>query len=123
MNKPVNEGSNSTRATQVPALRNRKKRDIKYYEKSGSSSDEESKIEEIKLKLPPKTTERDRYFTLGNSIYQEYDNFLKKRKRDRKAEFIKLRRDSNEEVLSFSNNKDLLKYFGAPISDQDTFCF
>jgi len=44
-----------------------------------------------------------------------------KRRKDKRAEFITLYREPNEEVLSFKQHKDLLKYFGAPASDQDTF--
>ena len=98
------------------------KRYIKAFEKEDSSF-AESDIEELKDKYSSNYSKREKYFNQGNAIYQEYDNFLKKRRKDRKAEFIKNIREPGEEVLSMNKNRNLLKYFGTAAADQDTFCY
>lgn len=110
-----NGGSNETRVTDTPKRSQRRKRDVKYFEKD-VSSDDEIELEQLKI-----NSKRERYFNQGNAIYQEYDEFLKKRRKDKKLEFINIKKEPNEEVLSLAKNKDLLKYYGVPTSDQDTF--
>lgn len=119
----LRNGSTAKRSNNAtPRGRVASKRHTKSIEKEQSSVNE-SEIEEIKSKYMPNYSKRERYFNQGNAIYQEYDNFLRKRRKDRRVEFIKNTREPNEEVISLSNNKDLLKYFGAPANDQDTFCY
>lgn len=110
-----NVGSNGTRATDTPKRSQRRKRDVKYFEKD-LSSDDEIELDQLKI-----NSKRERYFNQGNAIYQEYDEFLRKRRKDKKLEFISINKEPNEEVLSLAKNKDLLKYYGVPTSDQDTF--
>ena len=68
-----------------------KKRDVKLLDKDFSSS--ESETEELKYHCTSKYSLRDTYFDQGNSIYQEYDDFLKKRRKDRRVEFFKIKSD------------------------------
>lgn len=98
----------------------RKKRDAKSIEKDMSSVGE-SELEEMKIKYSGKFSTREKYFNQGNAIYQEYDEFLKRKRKDKKLEFIKLKKEPNEEAINSTNSKDLLKFFGGPNSDQDTF--
>lgn len=98
----------------------RKKRDAKSIEKDMSSV-AESELEEMKIKYSEKFSKREKYFNQGNAIYQEYDEFLKRRRKDKKLEFIKLKKEPNEEIINSTNSKELLKFFGGPNSDQDTF--
>lgn len=109
--KTTNRGN--SRYAHTSTNTQQKKRDVKSLDKDFSSS--ESEIEELKY------SQRDMYFDQGNSVYQEYDDFLKKRRKDRRVEFFKIKSEPDEEVLSFTNTIDLLKYFGAPNSEQDTF--
>ena len=97
-----------------------KKRDAKSIDKDLSSV-QESDLEEMKIKYSEKYSKREKYFNQGNAIYQEYDEFLKRRKKDRKTEFVKLKKEPNEEPINSANSKDLLKFFGGPHADQDTF--
>lgn len=119
--KLQNGGSNETRETNTPKRSQRRKREVKYFEKE-VSSDEESELAQMKINYTGKHSKRERYFNQGNAIYQEYDDFLiKKRRKDKKLEFIRINKEPNEEVLSLAKNRDLLKYYGVPTSDQDTF--
>jgi uncharacterized membrane protein len=109
-----------SKTTVASSNANKKKRDTKSMEKDMSSV-AESELEDMKVKYSEKYSKREKYFNQGNAIYQEYDEFLKKKKKDRKIEFIKLKKEPNEEFINSTNSKDLLKFFGGPNSDQDTF--
>lgn len=119
MRKVGNGGSIATQDTNRDVNKVCRKRDAKSIEKE-YSSDQGSDFEEIKIDHK-NFTQRNRYFNLGNAIYQEYDDFLRKRKKDKRVEFIKEKVEDNEERLVKGSKQDLLKYFGGPASDQDTF--
>lgn len=94
-----------------------KKRHAKSIEKEaseGGSSREETKITPVKV-----SEQRERYFNQGNAIYQEYDDYLKRKRKDKRAEFGKWVKEPGEEALNPKNNKELLKYFG--VANEDTF--
>jgi hypothetical protein len=99
-------------------IKSTKKRDTKSMEKDVSSTDD-TPFEDLKIKNYKKFSNREKYFNKGNAIYQEYDEFLKRRRKDKRIEFIKIKNEPGEEILNMKNNKDLLKYFGG--STEDTF--
>lgn len=104
----------------TPKTRQLRRRERKSNYKESSLSDG-SDLEESKIKFVDNYSKREKYFNQGNAVYQEYDDFLKKRRKDKRIEFISLKREPNEEVLSSKGYKDLFKYLGASTSDQDTF--
>lgn len=112
--------ANSSNAAPAPKRTGNRRRDLKSLEKA-SSSEEESELAEMKIRFTDNYSKRERYYNQGNAIYQEYDDFMKRRRKDKRAEFITVRKDTNEEMLNSKSHGDLLKYFGAPTSDQDTF--
>jgi hypothetical protein len=99
-------------------IKSTKKRDTKSMEKDVSSTDD-TPFEDLKIKNYKQFSNREKYFNKGNAIYQEYDEFLKRRRKDKRIEFIKIKNEPGEEILNMKNNKDLLKYFGG--STEDTF--
>lgn len=42
---------------------------------------------------------------------------LNKKRKDRRVEFVKLKKEQGEELITKKNNKQLLKYFGTPAED------
>lgn len=52
-------------------------------------------------------------------IYQEYDDFLKRRRKDKRVEFFRTKRELGEEVLSAAKRKQLVRYCETP--GEDTF--
>ena len=77
-----------------------KKRHTKSIEKDFSAS-EQTSHEELKFSSPDAFTTRA--LNLMNKripIYQEYDDFLKRRRKDKRIEFITFNREAGEEVLS-----------------------
>lgn len=52
-------------------------------------------------------------------IYQEYDDFLKRRRKDKRVEFYRPKRELGEEILSSSKRKQLVRYCETP--GEDTF--
>jgi hypothetical protein len=97
-------------------IKSTKKRDAKSMEKDVSSTDD-TPFEYLKLKTYKQFSNREKYFNKGNAIYQEYDEFLKRRRKDKRIEFIKMKNEPGEEILNMKNNKDLLKYFGGVTED------
>ena len=87
----------------------------KHEEDSKSYHNEESKQLDY--------SKRVKYFNRGNTVYKEYDDFLKKRKKDRKVEFIKNTLEPGEEIIKAKDSKLIQKFFGGPSADQDTFCY
>ena len=116
-----NKSSQSRRITRSKAQEEWKgrKRNAKSIEKEASDSSGDG--EELKISPPVWSVQRQRYFSQGNAIYQEYDDFLKRKRKDKRAEFGKITKDPGEEPLNPKNNKDLLKYFGA--ANEDTFWY
>lgn len=115
-----NQHSNNTKTTPTSQDNRGRRRDAKSIEKDLSSISH-SELEEMKINFDNKYSKREEYYNLGNAVYQEYDEFLKKRRKDKRAEFIKIHREHDEEIPTMKNSKDLLRYFGAPTADQDTF--
>jgi hypothetical protein len=97
-------------------IKSTKKRHTKSMEKDVSSTDD-TPFEDLKLKTYKQFSNREKYFNKGNAIYQEYDEFLKRRRKDKRIEFIKMKNEPGEEILNMKNNKDLLKYFGGVTED------
>lgn len=96
-----------------------KKRHAKSIEKDLGSS-EVTSVEELKLNTGNDSNKRALFLMSKRfPIYQEYDDFLKRRRKDKRAEFISYAREPGEEVLSKKNNADLLKYYGG--YTEDTF--
>mmetsp|Transcript_19263 Transcript_19263/g.17088 ORF Transcript_19263/g.17088 Transcript_19263/m.17088 type:complete len:124 (-) Transcript_19263:291-662(-) len=96
-----------------------KKRHTKSMEKDLGTSDGASGEEQ---KLNSINEQNRRALFLMNKripIYQEYDDFLKRRRKDKRVEFILYNREAGEEVLSKESNVDLLKYYGG--QSEDTF--
>ena len=87
--------------------RGRKKRESKYADKGlsdlGSSFSDEAKSAD------PTNSIRRLFLATFGSIYQAYDEYLQKRKRNRKAEFIKLIPEPGEEILKPTKRKNMMK--------------
>jgi hypothetical protein len=94
------------------------KRELKSIQKS-TNNDSES--DESHYSKQNEYTNRNQYFHRYGSIYQEYDDFLKKRKKNKRIEFIPRYSDPNEEAIESINSKDLIKYKGPSTVSQDTF--
>lgn len=97
-----------------------KKRNIKSIQKSTndqSVSDHESD-KEMK-----RNSTRDDYFHRYGSIYQEYDDYLNKRRKNKKIQFINNYSETNEELLGSSIGKDGKKSQSNINGTQDTFCY
>lgn len=115
----VNKNGQSSRITRSKAQKGAKgrKRHTKSMEKE--ALDSSGAGEELKISPPVWSVQRQRYFGQGNAIYQEYDEFLKRKRKDKRAEFGKITKEPGEEPLNPKNSKDLLKYFG--VANEDTF--
>jgi hypothetical protein len=97
-----------------------KKRDQKFDDKAASDFEscysEESKVVDRNKSI------RTLFLSTFGSVYQEYDDFLQKRKRNRKAEFIKLDRAPGEEIIKPSKRKNIMKIAANKHqANQDTF--
>ena len=100
-------GNNTAVKTGAKLKRGRKKRESKYVDKAlsdlGSTFSDDAKSTD-----PTKSIRRLFLSTFG-SIYQAYDDYLQKRKRNRKAEFIKLEPEPGEEILKPTKRKNMMK--------------
>lgn len=102
------------------SIKTNRKREIKSIQKS---TNDESESEQDTRNQIREISPRDDYFRRYGSIYQEYDNFLNKRKKNKKIEFIPNLSEPYEELLGSSNSKDLMKYKSKVKGNQDTFCY
>lgn len=119
MAKTSNQNNHHYEASGGSVYNNPKKRELKLINKYNEDSKNHNREETKQLDY----SKREKYFNRGNSIYKEYDEFLKKRKKDRKVEFIKNTLEPGEEIIKTKDNKIIQKLFGGSSTDQDTFCY
>lgn len=100
---------------------NTRKRDAKSIEKLEQLELEDGKVEEIKQRFENKYLKRDRYYSQIGSIYNRYDEYIKKRKKDKRIKFINDEPEKGETPLTKNQNRQLQKKFNEQIKSQDTF--
>ena len=101
------KGGNKMTKSDNKSKQGRKKRESKYVDKG--LSDLESVFSDGSKSSYPTKSIRKLFLATFGSIYQAYDDYLQKRKRNRKAEFIKLDREPGEEILKPSKRKNMMK--------------
>ena len=114
-----NRINNNTNTENTCINRSVNKRELKWINKHKEVYKNERHEESKQLDY----SKREKYFNQGNSIYKEYDEFLKKRKKDRKLGFIKNILEPGEEIIKAKESIIIQKFFGGASADQDTFCY
>jgi len=117
----IKDNKLKSKTDSVKIKRGRKKRDMKSLHKSESDQEDSLNVM-IKNRNHKGSAKRDKYFCRHGSVYQAYDDFLKKRRKDKKAEFISKVNEPNEEIIGSTHSKDLLRYSGG-VGNEDTFCY
>jgi hypothetical protein len=113
-------GTKKNSITKAENKRGRRKRDTKASRKSETESsyqpDEESKAYNNQVQA-----ERNMFFSKYGSVYAQYDDFLQKRKKNSRIEFIKLEPEPGEIIIRATSAKASKKKRTKNKANQDTF--